>query len=118
MLTFCLHSLAVQFGRFLSFPPPMEKTRSSAKERRLRQRRSDARVRLRLAADAVLLGHHHASDVPQQTAHLPFRGNKVAELLEQLVAQQGALFNVIASMSGWQAGMFHGPDFSPSTFTR
>jgi len=37
-----------------------------------------------------------------------------------LVAQQCALFNVIASMSGWQAGMSHGvgsgPDLSSFTF--
>ena len=97
----------------------MEKTRSTAQERRLRQRRSDARIRLRLAADAVLLSDHHTSDVPQQPAHSPLRGNKVIELLEQLVAQQSALFSVIASMNGWQAGMFHGvcggPDLLSST---
>ena len=86
----------------------MENVRSSAKERRLRQKRSDARIRLRLAADAALLSEHHASDIPQPAAHLPMRGSRVIELLEQLVAQKGALFSVIASMNGWQAGVFHG----------
>ena len=62
----------------------MEPVRSSAKERRLRQKRSDARMRLRLAADAVLLSEHHASDVPRQVASPGLRGDKVVALLEQL----------------------------------
>ena len=71
----------------------MEPVRSSAKERRLRQKRSD--VRLRLAAGAVLLSEHHASDVPRQVASPGLRGDKVVALLEQLVAQQCALFDVL-----------------------
>ena len=62
----------------------MESVRSSAKERRLRQKRSDARVRLRLAADAALLSEHHASAMPQQAAASALRGDKVVALLEQL----------------------------------
>ena len=82
----------------------MEQVRPSAKERRLRQRRSDARIRVRLAADAVLLGEHHASAVPQSGTRAGPCSNKIVALLEQVVAQQGALFSVIAAMSGWQAG--------------
>ena len=83
--------------------------RSSAKDRRLRQRRSDARIRLRLAADAVLLHEHHASAVPILRARPGLGCDKVVALLEQLVAQQGALFDVIAGMSGWQAGILYPP---------
>ena len=90
----------------------MEPVRSSAKERRLRQKRSDARIRLRLAADAVLLGEHHASAVPQKAASPGLRGDRVVHLLEQLVAQQCALFTVFASMSGWQAGSVAPSGFS------
>ena len=38
--------------------------RSPALERRLRKRRQEARLRMRLAADAALLAQHHASDAP------------------------------------------------------
>ena len=86
----------------------MESVRSSAKERRLRHKRSDARIHLRLAAGAALLSEHHASDISQAAVHLPVRGSRVIELLEQLVAQQGAILSVIASMDGRQSGMFHG----------
>ena len=41
--------------------------RSPAAERRLRQRRSEARIRSRLAADAALLAGHHASAPCGQT---------------------------------------------------
>ena len=71
----------------------------------MRQKRSDARVRLRLAADAALLSEHHASAIPQQAAASALRGDKVVALLEQLAAQQGALCGMVASMSGWLAGM-------------
>ena len=82
----------------------MEQVRSTAKERRLRQRRSDARIRLRLAADAALLSEHHASAVPQHSARSAPCSDRIVALLEQVVAQQGALFTVFACMSGWQAG--------------
>ena len=85
----------------------MDPVRSSAKERRLRQKRSDARVRLRLAADAALLSEHHASAVPQtqKVAASALHGDRVVALLEQLAAQQGALCGMVASMNGWLAGM-------------
>ena len=38
--------------------------RSPAAERRLRKRRQEARIRMRLAADAALLASHHASQAP------------------------------------------------------
>ena len=44
--------------------------RSPACERRLRQRRQEARLRLRLAADAALVAGHHASAVPSSVAHV------------------------------------------------
>ena len=116
VLTFCLQSIAASCGCSLPSPSPppslMEPVRCSAKVRRLRQKRSDARMRLRLAADAVLLGEHHASAVPQMAASSAMRGDKVVDLLEQLVAQQCALFTFFASMSAWQAG-----SLSPSGFS-
>ena len=56
-------------------------------ERRLRQRRQDARVRLRLAADAALLANHHASEVPRElvmvsSAEVVALRREVAELRE------------------------------------
>ena len=39
--------------------------RSHALERRLRRRRQEARLRLRLVADCAVLQSHHASEVPQ-----------------------------------------------------
>ena len=39
--------------------------RSAAMTRRLRQRRADARTRVRLLADAVLMQIHHASALPK-----------------------------------------------------
>ena len=92
----------------------MEQVRSSAKERRLRQRRSDARIRTRLAADAVLLGEHHASAVPKQGTKAVPCSDRIVALLEQVVAQQGALFTVIAAMSGWQAGLVSPTGFESS----
>ena len=44
---------------------PASPRRSVALERRLRRRRQEARMRLRLAADAVVLSEHHASQVPR-----------------------------------------------------
>lgn len=45
--------------------------RSPACERRLRKRRQEARLRLRLAADAALLSHHHALDVLREMGISP-----------------------------------------------
>ena len=44
-------------------PAPLR--RSAALERRLRRRRQEARMRLRLVAGAVVLCKHHASQVPR-----------------------------------------------------
>ena len=78
----------------------MEASHSSAKDG---QKRSDARVRLRLAVDAVLLNGHHASAVPVTAATSVFRDDKMVALLEQMVAQQSALFDVIACMNGFSS---------------
>ena len=43
---------------------PVPAARSRALERRLRRRRQEARIRLRLVADAAFLSGHHASQVP------------------------------------------------------
>ena len=43
---------------------PHAAARSPAQERRLRKRRQEARIRMRLAADAALLAGHHASPQP------------------------------------------------------
>ena len=42
--------------------------RSPALERRLRQRRAEARVRFRILADSSLLSGHHASQLPRVAA--------------------------------------------------
>ena len=44
---------------------PSAAARSVASERRLRLRRQEARLRLRLLADAALLEAHHASQAPR-----------------------------------------------------
>ena len=44
--------------------------RSPTQERRLRKKRSDARLRLRLLQDRVLLDEHHASSAPRLKEHV------------------------------------------------
>ena len=61
--------------------------RSAAKERRLRKQRSDARIRLRIAADASLLANHHASAVPMMGSGNDGTGQRIVHLLETLVSQ-------------------------------
>ena len=51
-----------------ALPECDEAPRSRALERRLRRRRQEARLRLRLVADSVLLSQHHASRVPTFSA--------------------------------------------------
>ena len=89
--------------------PPMATdaldARSPAQERRLRKRRSEARIRLRLAADRALVDSHHASAAPGYAG--PCASTRIVQLLEALLAQQGALFGCIAGLSGWHAGMQH-----------
>ena len=80
--------------------------RSPAQERRLRKRRSEAWIRLRLAADRALVDSHHASAAPGYAG--PCASTRIVQLLEALLAQQGALFGCIAGLSGWHAGMQHG----------
>ena len=77
-------------------------TRSPASERRLRKRRQEARIRIRLAADAALLAGHHASAVPSAPAptappdgfvwvaqaELAAMRNDIAELKAQVHALQ------------------------------
>ena len=74
-------------------------------ERRLRKRRSEARIRLRIASDASLLEAHHASQVPQRS-HVA--DDRIVQLLQQLVSQQDALFATIAGVYGWTAGQYGG----------
>ena len=84
-------------------------------DRRLRKRRSDARIRLRIAADASLLANHHASAVPFScTCGCP-SGARVVGLLEALVTQQSALCGAITGFIGWQAGLagYAGAGYSP-----
>ena len=72
-------------------PAPLR--RSAALERRLRRRRQEARMRLRLAADAVVLCKHHASQVPRFVLSSDESNALAAEVkllrrdLEQLRAQ-------------------------------
>ena len=70
-------------------PAPLR--RSAALERRLRRRRQEARLRLRLAADAVVRCKHHASDVPRyvlsdDSSELAAEVRKLRRDLEQLRA--------------------------------
>ena len=78
--------------------------RSAAKERRLRKQRSDARIRLRIAADASLLADHHASAVPMVGSGSDCTGLRIVHLLETLVSQHVALSGAISSFIGWQSG--------------
>ena len=61
--------------------------RSAALERRLRKRRQEARVRLRLAADRQLLLEHHSSDPPTLSRRPRDETAMVTPLLQELVAQ-------------------------------
>ena len=58
--------------------PPI--ARSPAMERRLRQCRADARVRLRLLPDSNLLAGHHASQPPRAATSAPSLAGEVAAL--------------------------------------
>ena len=66
--------------------------RSPALERRLRKRRQEARLRMRLAADAALLAEHHASAPPGPGA--PGLQAKV----ESLVVEVAALRQLVVSL--------------------
>ena len=68
-----------------------EVPRSVAKDRRLRQRRQEARLRLRLAADAVLLAGHHASSPPQQASP------ELAALRAEVAALRALVHKLVAS---------------------
>ena len=63
--------------------------------RRLRQRRAEARLRVRLAADAVLLAAHHASDAP---AAFRLAGDTLALEVRQLRALVSALGEQVVAL--------------------
>ena len=79
--------------------------RSAALERRLQRRRLEARFRFRLAADAVVLCQHHASEVPRYVlsnanSELAAGAKKLRRDLEQIRAQLGRPLHLAASVAG------------------
>ena len=78
-------------------------SRSPAKERRLRQRRSDARSRLKLLADCQLLAGHHASHVPG-AATCDSREFEVADLRCLLAKVRRELALLREEVAGLRAG--------------
>ena len=69
--------------------PVEEPRRSPALERRLRQRRADARLRVRLLADIGVLDAHHASSPPRLTGDAYLVEDR---RFQALAAQVEALF--------------------------
>lgn len=102
----CAELLASPSGpacdRFLLMAMPSPRT--AATEGRLRKRRSDARVHLRIAADASLLTSHRASAAPVSCECCCSSGARVVRLLEALLTQQCALCETISGFRGFQAG--------------
>ena len=79
-----------------SAEPAQTAPRSCAQERRLRRRRQEARIRLRLVADAAILAGHHASSPPrcQPPQPVSVTQGELADLREEvrtLRAQLAAL---------------------------
>ena len=82
---------------------PSAAARSVASERRLRLRRQEARLRLRLLADAALLGAHHASQAPRLPQPTRGGGDSDAEarsLRNELVAMRSLLSALEAKIEG------------------
>ena len=61
-----------------AFFQPVSAARSRALERRLRRRRREAHIRLRLIADAALLSGHHAGQAPHVDAPAAMAGSNAA----------------------------------------
>ena len=70
---------------------PLAAARSTAMERRLRLRRQEARLRLKLLADAALLEAHHASQAPRMASMPPCGPPAQPPLRVQLAALQARL---------------------------
>ena len=107
-----------RLGTMVNVVDGMEGPRSPALERRLRRRRAEARLRLRLVADASLLAHHHAAPL-RPAADL----TEVSELrrvvttlqsqLAQLQEHVEALIKAAAASEATAAAS--GPAATPST---
>ena len=71
--------------------------RSPAMERRLRRRRAEARLRLRLVADASLLSQHHTAPLPPAAAHSEL--SELRRVVATLQSQFAKLQNDVAAMA-------------------
>ena len=74
-------------------PAAVVAPRSPALERRLRQRRAEARIRLRILADSSLLSGHHASQVPRVAAAAA-RTSELAAVLADAASLRAELGDV------------------------
>ena len=74
-------------------PAAVVAPRSPALERRLRQRRAEARIRLRILADSSLLSGHHASQVPRVAAAAA-RTTELAGVLADIANMRAELLSV------------------------
>ena len=96
-LAISLLSPAVDVAMMPTAPAP----RSPALERRLRQRRAEARVRLRILADSSLLSGHHACAVPLvAAAPRASRAPEPSALLEGLKCALSEAIADVASLRG------------------
>ena len=96
-LAISLLSPAVDVAMMPNAPAP----RSPALERRLRQRRAEARVRLRILADSSLLSGHHACAVPLvAAAPRASRAPEPSALLEGLKCALSEAIADVASLRG------------------
>ena len=84
-------------------PPECDEApRSRALERRLRRRRQEARLRLRLVADSVLLSQHHASRVPTFSA-APASTPRANEWKREAVELRALLLDMREQLNAWLA---------------
>ena len=80
--------------------PPI--ARSAAMERRLRQRRADARIRVKILSDCQLLAVHHASGLPGVAVSDPL--SEMASLRRLLASLSQQLVELREEVKALRAG--------------